>query len=449
MGEEAVALLKKDGKYFRLGLTLLTVIILSILFYITLDNIGTVFGAIKSVLAVFSFVFYGIAFAYLMNPILKLVEKGLLKLLSRSNMTERGMRKLARVISVIVALLVFLAIIYGLLAMVIPQLVESIKETFSPENLQKNYEQITTWLNNVLKGTPFEDWLHERDPVGLIQDWLNQEQQHILERLGELINGAYGVGKVLFNMIIGIVAAVYLLISKEKFIAQAKKLTVALFKPKQADRLFEIGRLTNRSFGGFIVGKLIDSLIIGALSYIGMVIFRLPYALIASTFIGVTNIIPFFGPLIGIAVGGVLILLQNPIQALYFLIFELALQQIDGNIIGPRILGGRLGISDFWILVSITVFGAVLGFPGMILGVPIFTIFYTLISEAVRKALRKKELPGETDKYYPILAVDDLTKHDKESVEEAVIRSGDAIETEYDPDEEFEFEDPGDSSQIS
>ena len=172
-------------------------------------------------------------------------------------------------------------------------------------------------------------------------------------------------------------------------------------------------------------------------------ILKLPYALISSTFVGVSNIIPFFGPLIGIVIGGVLILLQNPLQALYFLIFELILQQVDGNIIGPRILGERLGISDFWVLVSITVFGAAFGFPGMILGVPIFTIFYTLVSEAVRKSVRKKELPEETEKYYPILEVNDLNKRDRDSGESIPNLDDESFETEYDPEEEFEFEDPG------
>lgn len=436
-------MLKKDGKYFRLGLTLLTVIILSILFYITLDNVGTVFNAVKQVLDVFSFVFYGIAFAYLMNPIQKLVEKGILKLLKRTNMTERGMRKLSRILSVVAALLTFLAVVYGLLALVIPQLWESILETFSADNLQNYYVKITTWLKNVVKDSPIEDWLVETDPVRIIQNWINTEQQNILEKLGEAVTGAYGVAKVLVNMVIGLVAAVYLLISKEKFIAQTKKLTVAVFKPKTADRLFEIGRLTNRSFGGFIVGKLIDSLIIGVLSYIGMVIFRMPYPLLISALVGFFNIIPFFGPFIGIGIGALLILLQNPLTCLYFLIFEIILQQVDANVIGPRILGGRLGISEFWILVSITVMGSVFGFPGMILGVPVFTIFYTLISEAVRGTLKKKELPEGTSEYYPILTVDDLSRKDEEIEEAADPAKGEAFETEYDPDDDFEFDDSG------
>lgn len=436
-------MLRKDSKYFRLGLTLLTVIIFSILFYITLDNIGTVFNAVKQVLGVFSFVFFGIAFAYLMNPIQKIVEKGILKLLGRTNMTERGLRKLSRLLSVIAALLTFLAIVYGLLALVIPQLWESVTDTFSAENLQKNYEKITTWLNNVLKDSPIGDWLVETDPIRILQNWINTEQQNILERLGEAVTGAYGVAKVLINMIIGLVAAVYLLISKEKFIAQTKKIIVSVFRPKTADRLFEIGRLTNRSFGGFIVGKLIDSLIIGVLSYIGMVIFRMPYPLLISTLVGFFNIIPFFGPFIGIGIGALLILLQSPLTCLYFLIFEIILQQVDANVIGPRILGGRLGISEFWILVSITVLGSVFGFPGMILGVPLFTIFYTLISEAVRGALKKKELPERTDVYYPILEVADLKKPDAEAAEAVDSPAVETVETEYDPDEDFEFDDSG------
>ena len=438
-GEKAV--LHKESKYFRLGLTLLTVIILSILFYITLNNVGTVFQAIRKVLSVFSFVFYGIAFAYLMNPILKIVEKGIQKLLGRTNMTERGLRKLSRLLGVIAALLTFLAVVYGLLALVIPQLVESVSDTFSAENLQNYYVKITTWLRNVLKDSPIEDWLVETDPVRIIQNWINTQQQNIIEKIGEAVTGAYGVAKVLFNMLIGLVAAVYLLISKEKFISQTKKFIVAVFKPRSADRIFEIGRLTNRSFGGFIVGKLIDSLIIGLLSYIGMAILKMPYSLLISALVGIFNIIPFFGPFIGIGVGALLILLQDPLQCLYFLIFEIALQQIDGNIIGPRILGGRLGISGFWILISITVLGSVFGFPGMILGVPTFSVFYTLISEAVRKALRKKELPEGTDDYYPILAVEDLTKHETEDAETDAPQSGDSFETVYDPDEDFEYDD--------
>ncbi|MBO4419754.1 MAG: AI-2E family transporter [Oscillospiraceae bacterium] len=433
-------MIQKDSKYFRLGLTVLTVIILSALFVVTLINIGTVFAALKKIISVFSFVIYGIVFAYLMNPMLKLVEKLFQRIFGRSNMTERSARKLSRIIGVLVALLSFIALVYGLIALVVPQLAESISTTFSPENLQKYYEQITTWLNNVVKGSPLENWIRENDPVSALRDWLTKGMD-IFSTISSVVTSAYGVGKVIFNMIIGVVVAVYLLISKERFIAQLKKITVAVFSPRTADRVFEIGRLANKSFGGFMVGKLLDSLIIGLISYIGMLIIGLPYALFSSVMVGIFNIIPFFGPFIGIAIGAVLIILESPIQCLYFLIFEIILQQVDGNIIGPKILGGRLGISDFWILVSITVFGSFFGFGGMILGVPVFTVIYTLVSQAVNNALRKKKRSLQTEDYYSILTVEDLAKYDQEFGEPTVFYSGDTFETEYDPDDDFEFDD--------
>ena len=434
---------KKDDRYFRLGLTLLTVIILSALFYVVITNIGVIYAKIKDFVGILSSVIFGAVFAYLMNPLMKLVERLVERIWRNSNITERGMKRLKRTIGVVVSVLVFLAIIYALFAMVVPELIESLSETFSSENLQNFYERSTAWLNNIAKGTPIEDWVLEHDPIRVIFDWVTQELD-LINTLSTALTEVYGVLKVVFNMLIGIVIAVYLLLSKERFQAQSKKLVVAMFRQQRADRIFEIARLTNRSFGGFIVGKLIDSLIIGVISYIGMIILRLPYALVSSVFVGLTNIIPFFGPLIGIVIGGVLILLQDPLACLYFVIFELALQQVDGNIIGPRILGERLGISDFWILVSITLFGGLFGFPGMILGVPVFTVIYALISQAINNSLRRKELPAATDAYYSILTVADLEHYKREFEESTVFNSGDTFETEYDPDDDFEFDDSSD-----
>ena len=433
-------MIHRDSKYFRLGLTLLMVIVLSALFVVTLINVGTVFNSLKKILSVFSFVFYGIAFAYLMNPTLKQVEKLFQKLFSKLSITDRTVRKLSRILGVLVALLVFIALVYGIFALVIPQLAESIRENFSQESLQSYYDKTTVWLNKTLKDTPLEGWIKENDPIKAIQDWLTKELD-LFSTLESAFTEVYGIAKVIFNMIIGVVVAVYLLISKERFIAQIKKIVVAVFSPRKADRVFELGRLINKSFGGFIVAKLIDSLIIGVISYVGMLILGLPYALFSSVMVGIFNIIPFFGPFIGIAIGGVLIILQSPAQCLYFLIFEIALQQVDGNIIGPKILGGRLGISDFWILVSITVFGSLFGFGGMILGVPVFTVIYTLVSQGVNKSLRKKKRTQNTENYYSILAVEDLDQYDQDFGEPTVFYSGDTFETEYDPDDDFEFDD--------
>ena len=383
---------------------------------------------------------FGLVFAYLMNPVMKLVERLVQHLLGQSNITERGLKKLSRSVGVVVALVVFVLIIYAIIAMVVPQLVTSLKELFSQRNLQKYYNTIMTWVDNFAKGTALETWLQEHNLLDYVQNLFSRI--NLAQTIGSAFNSVYSVAKILFDVIIGVVFAIYMLVSKDKFIAQTKKLTVAIFPRRAADRILEVARLTNQSLGGFIVGKLIDSLIVGVISYVGMRILGLPYALLGSVFVGVTNIVPFFGPLIGIVIGTILILLQSPLQALYFLIFEFALQQVDGNIIGPKILGDRLGISDFWILVSITVFTGFFGFAGMILGVPVFTVLYTLISTAINKALDKKELPAQTDAYYSILSVEDLEEYAKEFGESTVFYSEDTFETEYDPDEDIEYDNP-------
>ena len=434
---------KRENKYFKLGVTLLMVIIVSVLFFVILTNLKTVAGGVKKLIEIISSVIYGIAFAYIMNPVMVAVERLVKRIFAKSNITERALRRLSRALGVITALIVFLSVVYGLLAMVVPRLVDSLLELFSQENLDSYYRKITAWINNFSEDTPLESWVRNNDVLLKAEQWITTKID-LVAAINTAAMSVYGFAKSIFSMIIGIVVAVYLLISKEKFLAQSKKLVVAAFNPRRANRLLEIGRLANKSLGGFLVGKLIDSLIIGILSYIGMTILRLPYALISSVFVGLTNIIPFFGPIIGIVIGGVLILLQSPMQALYFLIFEFALQQVDGNIIGPRILGDRLGISDFWILVSITVFGGLFGFTGMLLGVPVFTVIYALISQSVNESLKKKSLPLRTDAYYTIESVSDLEQYQKEYAESTVFYSGDTVDTEYDPEEDIEYDDPSD-----
>ncbi len=434
-------MLKKDNKYFKLGLTLLMVIVVSVLFFVILTNLKTVGAGVKKLLGIVSSVIYGFAFAYIMNPIMVATERLVNRIFSKGNITERALRRLSRALGVITALIVFISVVYGLLAMVVPRMIDSLIELFSPENLDSYYQKITAWINNVTRDTPLEEWVRNNDVLLKLQEWITKKID-VVAAINTAALSVYGFAKSVFSMIIGIVVAVYLLISKEKFLAQAKKIVVASFRQSRADRLMEIGRLANKSLGGFLVGKLIDSLIIGILSYIGMTILRLPYALISSVFVGLSNIIPFFGPIIGIVIGGVLILLQSPVQALYFVIFEFALQQVDGNIIGPRILGERLGISDFWILVSITVFGGLFGFPGMLLGVPVFTVIYAIIAQNVNESLQKKNLPVRTDLYYTIETVEDLEKYQKEFAESTVFYSGDSFETEYDPDDDIEYDGP-------
>ena len=218
------------------------------------------------------------------------------------------------------------------------------------------------------------------------------------------------VVKSLMNVLIGLVASVYILWSKETFQAQSKKIIVALLSPKGADHVFYLGRNIYRVFNGFVIGKIVDSAIIGVLCYIGILILKMPYPALIATVIGVTNVIPFFGPIIGLVPCAFLILLVNPLQAFYFVIFILVLQQVDGNVIGPKILGNTVGISGFWVLASITIAASLFGFTGMILGVPVFAILYLLISDSVNEKLRKKSLTTDTRAYRDIQTVDELPK---------------------------------------
>ena len=323
-----------------------------------------------------------------------------------------------------------------------PQVAASLEELLSPESINSGYAKVTEWIDSVIRGTPVENWFNQNGEsvVKKVQDWIAKEVD-FATALSSAAEQVYGIAKGVFNAVVGVVVAVYMLISKDRFQAQAKKITVALFRQDHADRVMELARRTNAIFGGFIVGKIIDSVIMGIICYIGTLILGTPYAMLVSVIVGVTNIIPFFGPLIGLVFCCLLVLLQNPLQALYLAIFLLVLQQVDGNIIGPRILGERLGISDFWILVSITVFGGLFGFAGMLIGVPVFTLIYSLINDGVNRALKKKQQPLQTDLYYSILTVSDLSKYKKEYSDSTVVYSEDTFETEFDPDDDIEYDD--------
>jgi len=243
----------------------------------------------------------------------------------------------------------------------------------------------------------------------MITNWItNGLLPNIETILTGLTSSVMSVVGAALDILIGFCAAIYMLASKDLFIAQSKKLVVALCKEQTANHVFDLGRRIHKVFSGFIIGKILDSMIIGILCYLGMLILKLPYPALIATVIGVTNVIPFFGPFIGAIPCTFLILLVNPLQALYFALFVFGLQQLDGNVIGPRILGDTIGISGFWVLVSITVAGGLFGFAGMLLGVPVFAVLYMLVNDFVIYRLKKKGKPVETPKYYDIQNVEDL-----------------------------------------
>ncbi len=228
----------------------------------------------------------------------------------------------------------------------------------------------------------------ENDLLPLIGVYMSQISQGVIVTL-----------RTLLNILIGVIVCVYFLNSKETFKAQARKTILATMSKKRSDSFMEFAYFANRTFGGFINGKLIDSLIIGILCFILMSILKLPYTVLVSTIVGVTNFIPFFGPFIGAIPSAIIICFSSPIQAVYFLIMILGLQQFDGNILGPKILGETTGLASFWVMFAIIVGGGLFGFLGMVLGVPVFAMIYYYGSRYIENRLKKKKLPVETEAY--------------------------------------------------
>lgn len=261
--------------------------------------------------------------------------------------------------------------------------------------------------NNYSEIFAFQEDIYNK-ALSHLEQWISTDLLSFMNvLLSSITTSIINIFSHLLNFIIGIIVSIYVLISKERFAGQGKKILYAVFKPNAANTVVTIMRQSNKIFGGFISGKLLDSLIIGILCYIGLSFLQMPYKELVSVIVGVTNIIPFFGPYIGAIPSAFLILLVSPRKCITFLIFVLILQQLDGNIIGPKILGDSTGLSAFWVVFSILLGGGLFGFIGMIIGVPTFAVLYYLIKTAVESRLKRKMLPVETLTYSDINYIND------------------------------------------
>ena len=384
---------------------------LSIIFFFFIyrfEGFGDAVSKLTSILMPF---IYGAVIAYLLKPVCNTVENFLHRLFPEK------MKGLVSALSVAATLLFGLLVIYALFMMIIPQLVTSVTTLYY--TARANLNNFIRWVNNlefVADNEVIMDYVNKAynaisvDLDSWIKNTLMPSMQNIVSGVGI---GVLNVVTVFKNLIIGIIVAIYLLASRKKFAQQAKLILYSILKPRWADTVLNEVLYADKMFGGFINGKIMDSAIIGVLCYIVCAIVKFPSALLVSVIIGVTNVIPFFGPIIGLVPCAFLILLVNPLQAFYFVIFILVLQQVDGNVIGPKILGNTVGISGFWVLASITIAASLFGFAGMILGVPVFAIIYLLISDSVNNKLRKKNLTTDTTAYGPISEVAELPEQDR------------------------------------
>lgn len=399
---------EKYRRYINWGVTGLVVVALLIGLVFVVIKWSWVRGALNKLQGILAPVIYGAVLAYLLTPIYNRANAWAIQLVEKRGFTEEGTRKFGSFIGIIASLLFVVIIVSGLVWLLIPQLITIIKGIV--EALPTNIRNLGLWLERVFADNPQVEAYVTDYYTSLIeygQNWVKTDLTPNLRKIvTEVSSGLMIVVDEIFNVVIGVIVTVYLLNKKSQFQTQCKMILYSVIPVKVANKIVDECRYVHKVFGGFILGKLLDSLIIGIMSFVLLNLMNMPYVLLLSVIIGVTNVIPFFGPFIGAVPCAILVLLTDPIKCLYFVIFIIILQQFDGNILGPKILGDSTGLDSFWVLFSILLFGGVFGFVGMIIGVPTFAVFYRLVREFVTYMLNKRELSADISNYEELDYID-------------------------------------------
>jgi len=390
----------------KIGLMVFITFVCCILFFFSVLRYQGFANGWHKVISAAQPIIIGLVLAYLLNPVMKFLERHLYKLLKDRAKTDGKAKKMARVFAIAGAIIFMIAVIVLLIAAIVPSVTDSIMGIVDtlPTNVANlvkmmqegrlgNYEVADTIGDALTKLTDYvENWA--------TQTLLPQARTYLIQ----ITSGVINMVKAMFNFVIGIIVAVYVLMIKERLIGQSKKVIYAIFKPRQGNIIVETMHKADDIFGGFIIGKIIDSAIIGVICYVGCSILRIPDTMLVSVIIGVTNIIPLFGPFIGAIPALLLVVIQSPWHALYLLIFIIVLQQVDGNIIGPKILGDSTGLTSFWVMFAILIGGGMFGFLGMLLGVPVFALIYY-----INHGVAKKHFSVRTADYVKVEKIDEHT----------------------------------------
>lgn len=402
--------------YLAIGVLIFLVVCCCIVVFMLLFKSDAVKSVLGTIAGVTQPIFIGAVLGYLFNPLMRRIEGGLKDLILPKAKNEQKMKRLIRTVSSIITLVVFLMLFGFVIYLILPALGESIVNLVS--TMSTNVDHFIAWYDDLslTKGetVAWEKYLLEA--TDYIEEWFDetlipqlkggQLQGYVMS----ITMGAINVVVVLKNVVIGLIVSIYVLMEKERFEGQTKKMIFAILPTKQANGVIQIIHKVDEIFGGFIIGKIIDSIIIGILCFIGCSILQMPYTLLVSVIIGITNVIPFFGPLIGAIPCLIIVTITDPLHGLYLLIFVLALQQVDGNIIGPKILGDSTGLSSFWVMFAIIVGGGLFGFMGMLFGVPTFAVIYYLIQRFIAYLLDRRGLPSKTTDYTMVTHVDPESK---------------------------------------
>ena len=374
---------------------MVALIAIGILFYVIVGNFIFVWHAIGTILTVAMPYIIGFCIAFLINTPYVFFSEKVFKSFEKNKFTF--VRKSQKPLSLVLAYMVVLGIIVFLICIIIPQLIKSFN--MLAENFSNYAETFKVWLVDISSNYLNIELKENNDLFTMINNLVKiitgEELQNYFTNLANtfgpgIFDTAMQFTTNLYNIGMGIVTSIYFLGCKEKLIFQTKKFVVAFMPEKALPKIFEIAELTNKMFGRYVYGRIIDSLIIGMICFICMSIFGFDYALLNSVLIGITNVIPVFGPFVGAVPSILILLIVNPIEAIWFTVFIFALQQVDGNLIGPKVVGNSIGISGFWIMASVIIGGGLFSVVGMFIAVPVFAIFYVLIGGAVNNKLKEK-----------------------------------------------------------
>ncbi len=389
-----------NSKYTTIAAYVCIVIAITVVILMIGLNFQFLNGIFASFLGAISPIIYGLVIAYICNPMLNFCER---HLFPRSKRLKPSAR---RALSIVLTYFVYSLMLLLFALLVVPQIVSSYND------LQSKFPQYLVaaeeWADGFIARFPllgdkyssFADFVEANQVTERIKDIISNSYEHIKALTVLAVDFGGKFVSTISRTLIGIILSFYFLFYKEKSAAFLKKMMSASLPKQKINRVFSITAFTHKIFGRFILGKMLDSLIIGILTFIVLAIFKMPFYPLVSVIIGVTNIIPFFGPFIGAIPSAFIILIADPVKAFWFLVIILIIQQLDGNVIGPRIIGDTTGLSSVWVLVAVIVMGAWLGVLGMFIGVPLFALIYHFIKRIIEKLLEKKGLPIETSAYY-------------------------------------------------
>ena len=391
----------RQSKYWKAGVTVFLTVAAILLFYDVLFGHRAAVVLLSRLLSALEPILYGAMIAYLLAPMVDFFDR---HIAPRRAAFQGGRFRAAwvRAASLAATWAVIAVFGYLLMSFLVPEVYRSILRLAG--NMETYYNTILQWTTALLEQNPsLETWVMDQmnayyaDLSKLVTNQILPQAQQLMTAVG---GGVLTALSFLKNLLVGVIVSVYLLATKERCAAYCRKLTCAALAPAKAGWVFRAAGTADRIFSGFVRGKLLDSLIIGILCFFFSTIFKFPYAPLVSVIVGVTNVIPFFGPFLGAIPSLFLILLDSPIKALYFLVFIFALQQVDGNIIGPKILGGRTGLSSLWVIIAILVGGSFFGVAGMFFAVPVFACFNTFMDFWMNCRLKKRGMPAEVSAYW-------------------------------------------------